>query len=176
MNCSTCSFFTVNQNLSCTVNPTHCKGGWTQACKEYEHDFSKEIRCGNCAAFSIRHCSLLHLSVDASEKGCINFLSNNEVEEELARWEQYQPQVIASFEERELIFKLIKELFWQQDKRNIMLYTCTLSMEELYYWVSNYIDKGILAHEEDGQLKTITWKQNEINEYDLVFKKEYTFF
>lgn len=77
MYCQTCAF---ECESFCAVNPTHIQGGWSKACRYYEHDASKEIVCGNCSAFSMSECALNKHSVDASDKGCMDFFSQRDID------------------------------------------------------------------------------------------------
>lgn len=89
MKCKTCKYIS---DSFCAVNPTHCKGRSTEACKEYEEKTEKEIEviCGNCIGMHMGTCELTHANVEASDKGCWDFLSHDELDEMREGEEEYE--------------------------------------------------------------------------------------
>lgn len=81
MYCQSCKYSSFGG--FCAVNPFHMRGLWSNACDQYEHDASKEIVCGNCVAFrsSSETCAIYKYCVEASDKGCMDFCSQEENEE-----------------------------------------------------------------------------------------------
>lgn len=76
--------------MKCAVNPSHCQGGWSEACQQYEHEATKELKCGNCCFFRGEgeicgnHYAQLGYR-DSNDKACWDFESYESVKEEIAR-------------------------------------------------------------------------------------------
>lgn len=82
MSCGTCKFESHN---NCAVNPIHCKGAFSKACKEYEHDKSKEAICGNCVHKHMGECSVTGATVESDDEAsywrCGEFMSHQELDD-----------------------------------------------------------------------------------------------
>lgn len=96
MNCQTCKF---QYKSFCAVNPIHCKDKPWESCKDYEYDSEKEIRCGNCVGMHMGTCSLTGANVEAYDKGCWDFMTDEDVEElreGIEAQEQYEYEMMLS--------------------------------------------------------------------------------
>lgn len=98
MKCNTCKY--IHDNF-CAVNPTHCKSRHSKACKECEYAPKEEIEfvCGNCIGMSMGRCTLTHASVEVSDKGCWNFMSQEDADElelSIREEEEYKYELMSS--------------------------------------------------------------------------------
>ena len=101
MSCQTCSYFTSNKYLPCTVDPIHYSdNSGNKECKQYEYDSSKP-HCGNCAAFNGTRCRITYMYVESGYPACFNYMSDNP-----------EPNYISSPGEKELLYTLIHKLNW----------------------------------------------------------------
>ncbi|BDA75890.1 hypothetical protein CAL7716_100560 (plasmid) [Calothrix sp. PCC 7716] len=111
--CETCFY---REERFCAVNPLHCKGAWSEACGEYQHDEKKVRKCGNCIGLFMGECTLPHIGFrDLEDKACMDFISRysrdeDDVQEiDILNWRQFRHKFqIRLYSDNKIALKLIK--------------------------------------------------------------------
>lgn len=162
MSCQTCSYFTSNKYLPCTVDPIHYSdNSGNKECKQYQYDSSKP-HCGNCAAFNGTRCRITYMYVESGYPACFNYMSDNP-----------EPNYISSPGEKELLYTLIHKLNWHSlGSKSITKLT---SIREKLSLLGNFYSQGIIQHQENGEATFITWNEDDFDNLTLTLNTEYYF-